>query len=142
MNNYKIFSKKNRVLYNGKPSVLSEDDILSIIDGAFSSCHYWAFLHTEMEEWSEMPVNEGIASSEWCAKLLIDDDAIIYFSDAECGGNKNDPDFELWELTLKDLLKGFYLNRDHRKECDIDCMDGTSYDCILQYALFGEIIYG
>ena len=55
-----------------------------------------------------------------------------------------------WELTLDKFLKGvgLYIKEgsgvmvEDFKLVDIGCIDGPDADCIIQYALFGELVFG
>ena len=50
---------------------------------------------------------------------------------------------EKYELTLEKLLNGIKLNTENRPDdCDIDDGDANTMDCIIQYGLFGDIIFG
>lgn len=61
-----------------------------------------------------------------------------------------DPD-EKWELDLEKFLNGFKLCIEHEDDCykavdgfDVDScnIDAECADMIVQYALFGEVVYG
>ncbi len=55
-----------------------------------------------------------------------------------------------WELTLDKFLKGveLYIKEgsgvmvEDFKLIDIGCIDGPDADCIIQYALFGKLVFG
>ena len=48
-----------------------------------------------------------------------------------------------YELTLINFLKGITLNVENRPyDCDIDNGDCETMDCILQYSLFEDLIFG
>lgn len=48
-----------------------------------------------------------------------------------------------YPLTKEKILHGFLLNAQNRPEdADLDNGDAATGDCILQYAIFGDIIYG
>jgi len=52
-------------------------------------------------------------------------------------------DGEKAELTLEMMIKGLYLYYSKYKKPEaIEDMDAGDYDSILQYALFGELVYG
>ena len=46
------------------------------------------------------------------------------------------------ELTLEKLLNGWKKYAEDHNADDFDEYDGVSADCIMQYAIFGEVIYG
>lgn len=114
---------------------LTEDDIATIIVNGFEGgCNYWLGLdNADRTEWIEKP--KGEPNSTWATKILLDG-GTIHFYDIE------DED-EKWELTLKKLIKGYELNTKERPfDSDIKNGDATTADCIIQYALFGELVYG
>jgi hypothetical protein len=49
---------------------------------------------------------------------------------------------EYHELNLEQLLSGIAMNASERGEHDPDDWDGDSGDCIIQYAIFKEVVYG
>ena len=46
------------------------------------------------------------------------------------------------ELTLEKLLNGWKKYAEDHNTDDFDEYDGISADCIMQYAIFGDVIYG
>lgn len=46
------------------------------------------------------------------------------------------------ELTLEKLLNGWKKYAEDHNADDFDEYDGISADCIMQYAIFGDVIYG
>ena len=46
------------------------------------------------------------------------------------------------ELTMEKLLNGWKKYVEDYNAYDFDKYDGISADCIMQYAIFGEVIYG
>lgn len=115
---------------------ITEKDVEDIIVNAFEgSISYWASLKRD-EEWKNKPREE--ASSMWATKLLLErKEVFLYDSEAEDGEE------ELWALTLEKLISGIQQNIDKRPfDCDLDNADAITYDCIIQYALFNDIIYG
>lgn len=46
------------------------------------------------------------------------------------------------ELTMEKLLNGWKKYVEDYNADDFDEYDGVSADCIMQYAIFGEVIYG
>lgn len=47
-----------------------------------------------------------------------------------------------YELTMEKLLNGWKKYVEDYNAYDFDKYDGISADCIMQYAIFGEVIYG
>lgn len=128
------FSKEKVV---GKAVVemeLTENDIESImVNGLEGGINYWAGLDNTGENWDLKPKGEPL--STWATKLLLEGKEVKFY-------DLEDED-ELWILTLEKLVKGFSLNYIHRpKDNSIEDGDATTCDCIIQYALFNELVYG
>lgn len=112
---------------------ISETDVETIMVGAIEGgINYWAGVSRD-EHWIDKPSDEP--ASTWIAKLLLDGNAILLY-DVEDSS-------ERWTLTLTKLLEGIKLNGENRPhDSDLEYGDATTYDCIVQYALFGEIVFG
>ena len=115
---------------------LTEDDIDTIISNAFDDgIAYWAGVDNKRPEWKDRPKDEYLSS--WATKILIDGGNVKLY-DVE--GTEDDSE---WILTLEKLLKGYKLNYDKRPhDRDIETGDAITSDCIIQYALFDDIIFG
>lgn len=119
-----------------KPVVkLTEDDVDSIMVSALEGgINYWC---------SEAEVVEERRCADWGHEQIARGGALI-LHDAESD--------DKWELSIENFIKGFRLwleNGDDRYGAVDD--DGTVYageidgemaDCIIQYALFGEVVFG
>lgn len=78
---------------------------------------------------------KGIPYSTWIANALIEGESVM-FHDVE-------DEQEKFTLTLDKLIKGIELNAQNRSwDSDIHNGDASTADCILQYALFGKLVYG
>jgi len=113
---------------------ISEEDIENIIVTALEGgCDYFLGIDNTTEDFKSKPEDEPI--STWTTKLLLENKTVMFF-DIETE--------ELtFQLTLVSLLKGIKQNIIERSfDCDLDDMDATTADCIIQYALFEEIIFG
>jgi len=112
---------------------ITEYDIETVIVNALEGgSNYWVGVDNTTPEWSNRP--KEIPISTWVAKLLIDGETVTLY-DIE--------DKTEFKLTLDKLIKGFELNAKHRPfDSDLENGDGITADCILQYALFNEIVYG
>lgn len=128
-------------LSNGTKIVLTEEDITDIvIEGLEHGIGYWSILDNTGKEYTSAPEDEPVAITT--AELLLAGKTII-FEDTEDENEK-------WELTLEKLLAGIqmYLNTPNGKGClegDVlnTCnVDADTADCMFQYALFGDIVFG
>jgi hypothetical protein len=126
-----------RVQIGNIEKALTEYDIETIIvDGFEGGIGYWAGLRkSDNKETFELKPSDE-PTSTWSTKVLIEGGS-IYLHDCE---EETD---ELWELTLPKLLEGYKLNCINRPhDNDLENGDATTMDCIIQYALFGDIVYG
>jgi len=132
-NNYLEFEKKVIGTIEITKQV-TEENINSIICTAFESdsINYWVeYVETDTEHWKDRPKGEYLSS--WATKIILEEKEILL---------KEEGEEELLSLTLKKLLKGIKLNIVNRPfDCDLEDMDATTVDCIIQYALFGEVVY-
>ncbi|MGG4105217.1 hypothetical protein AAXB25_14970 [Paenibacillus lautus] len=130
------FDKKKVVGIATIKKELTESDIENIIVTAFEGgSNYWMGLDVLNEDMKAKP--KGEPWSTWSTKLILEGKSVKLFDIEE-----SDDDSD-WIITLDKLIKGFelnYVNRTH--DNDLENGDATTADCILQYALFGEIVYG
>lgn len=107
------------------------DTIMSLaLEGGIG---YWAVLNNSTPDFDSKPDNRF--TSEWATQLILDGKSIEFY-DVE---DEN----ERWELDLAKIIKGFelnYLKRPH--DANLENGDATTGDCIIQYALFGKLVYG
>lgn len=119
---------------------LTEQDIQDIVIIALEGgIGYWACL-------DDTDASGDKTTSEWAADVLLTGGSLT-FTDAE--GDPDDPDTESWTLTLDKLLNGIKLYFEdgcHVKvednSIDTSDIDANDADCIVQFALFGEVVYG
>ncbi|MEX3625080.1 hypothetical protein [Viridibacillus arvi] len=117
---------------------LSENDIESImVTGLEGGIGYWARLDNSGKDWEEKP--KEVAVSHWATELLLQGKT-LQFSDAE---GDDDESLGDWTLTLEKLANGFALNYKNRPfDNDLENGDATTADCIIQYAMFGKVVFG
>lgn len=113
------------------------DDFESIVVGfCEGGSNYW-LVNADFEESEVKP--KGMPVSEFMAKQLWDANVVKLTTDED----------EVHELTLEKMQKGIKMFlSNNRANCiydgkvDAGNIDSGDSDCILQYALFGEVIYG
>jgi hypothetical protein len=115
------------------PIQITEEDIENIIVTSFEQgSNYWLGLEVDYPEYEDRPDDEPY--STWTTKLLLEGKE-IHLYDIE-------DDNEKWTLTLDKLMEGIKLNAKNRPfDSDIENGDATTADCIMQYALFNELVY-
>jgi hypothetical protein len=126
---------KKRIVGEIQVSIeITESDIENIIVTAWEGgTNYWMGLENSYPEFDNKPKDEPI--STWSTKILLEGKT-IHLYDKEYTNEK-------WELTLEKLFKGITLNKINRQNnSDLNNIDANTADCIVQYALFDDIIYG
>jgi hypothetical protein len=113
---------------------ITETDVESVIVGGFEGgIGHWASL-TRDEHWNDKPQDEP--ASTWATKLILEGKDVLLYETA-------DDDSTTRKLNLSNLIKGIEINsRERPHDSDLEMGDAITYDCIIQYALFGELVYG
>lgn len=113
---------------------ITENDISTIVITGFEGgIGYWSIIDNVGEEWDEKPKDEPTAT--WGTKLLLEGKSIRLID--------VDDENEVWLLTLDKIIEGYRLNSIHRPfDSDLENGDVTTADCIIQYGLFGKLVYG
>lgn len=113
-----------------KMQELTEEDITDIVVTALEGgIGYWACLDNTGEEFENAPEEEAV--SETVARILLNNGS-VFFEDEEAR----------YELTLEKLLNGIEKYANENGGLDMDDLDADMADAIVQYAIFGEVIYG
>lgn len=100
-----------------------------VVDALECVSTYWAGLDNTTPEWDAKP--KDLPVSQFATALLLSGKSVKLYDIED--------DTEEWELTLEKLLKGIgKAMLDGRTIEDIE----DDADTALQYALFGEIVYG
>lgn len=130
------FSEKINVAIIQVSMSITEEDIESVIVTAFEGgINYWAGLDISNEMWKERPRDEPF--STWATKLLLEGKELKLWDIEQT------EDDTAWLLSLSDLIVGIQkeisINPDH---VDPDTWDADVADNMIQYALFGKIVFG
>lgn len=115
---------------------ITEQDVENIIVSSFEGgSNYWMGIDNTTKEWKDKPKDEPV--SIWATKIILKRKSVKLFDIEESEDDSN------WILTLEKLLKGIKLNIKNRPfASDKENWDATDADCIIQFALFDEIVYG
>lgn len=116
--------------------VITVDNIDNIMTTAIEGAiGYWCVLANNTADFQALRERqEDLFTCEAVVTLLMND-LPVKFIDRE--------DDTEYELTLEKLLEGIRLNNENRRwDNDLDNMDADTVDCIIQYSLFGDVIYG
>lgn len=119
--------------YGENEEEITEENIDDIMVTALEGgINYWAGIDISGEEWKSRGKNVFISS--WATKILLEGGEICIYDIEE----ENQDEI----LTLKKLLEGIKLNKKCRPlDSNLEEMDATTADCIIQYALFGNVVY-
>ena len=117
------------------------EDLVNILADAMSGCAYWCSeIDYDENEYKEARArlkangNDNICFEEVLVEML-ENGKSIYFIDCE--------DDTRSELTLAKLMWGIKLNTEQRPwDCDLENGDAGTVDCIIQFALFNEVLFG
>lgn len=132
---------------------LDNQDIEDILDTALEGgIGYWACLLNDQPEYQETlrelekEKAEGKIKEIYYSTVLIrmmEMGRPIKFEDAEA---IEDADPEVWELNATKFTNGCELYEKNRgsirKALDDGGFDAVEADCLIQYALFGEVVFG
>ena len=122
------------------------DDILTTaIEGGIG---YWACLLNDDPAWVKAEEELKAEGKElyWSTvaiRVMFNGDK-VKFVDAE--EDPDDPDLEVWTMSLEDFERGCALFEKERgsikKMLDDGSFDAVEADCLIQYSVFGEIVFG
>lgn len=112
---------------------LTAKDIDSIMSSALEGgIGYWAVLDNSTPDFEAKPDNRY--TTEWATQLLLDGKTIEFYD--------NEDEDERWTLDLDKVIKGFAQNYEERPhDNSLENGDATTADCIIQYALFGDVMF-
>lgn len=116
---------------------ITEQEIKNlIIDGIETGIGYWATVNDDIEEFEKYYNTTDLAMSEIVAEILLKGGS-VKITDVEEG---EEPKFD---FTLDRLLVGIQKNAENRPwDCDLENYDAITCDCIIQYAIFDDVIFG
>lgn len=115
-----------------------EADVNYIVSGAFEGgSNYWASINKNSKVFEKR--DEKTFLTDFITDVLLEGGEIKINELDEDGEFEN-----VHALTLDKLIKGVALNASERPHDNYfnDNHDAETYDCILQYALFGKLVYG
>lgn len=121
---------------------VTADMIESVIVSAFEGgITYWVVrAHDKLEDGSTLREGKpkSMAFSEWCTELIFEGKAVGLVTE---GGELAEE--EIHYFNLEKLIKGFELfwakHQPYNFDGDADCGDA---DNLIQYAIFGKLVYG
>ena len=133
-------------IYYVTEHVLTVDDLEDILTTAIEGgISYWAILCNDTPEWEKAEEQLKAKGVELfygnvATQVLLNGDA-IKFEDAE--GEEDDSD---WTLDMEKFKKGCALYEKERGNLSMNLWNGSfdavEADCLIQYAVFGEVVFG
>lgn len=119
------------------PMEFSSNDIENIIVGAIEGgIGYWAHTIGNTKGENGMPIVADIPDGEALSIHVsnqLQEGKEIYMVDSEG---------DHFVLTMDLLLNGIKLHHIRRPDTDKENYDAEDYDCIVQLAVFGKLVYG
>ena len=123
---------------------ITRDDVMLLLTMEAGGFNYWGRVDFKDDDYkaakAEMKEKglyseHGTCYEDIVAYMIYDTDYPVYIVD--------DEEEETHRLTKEMIEKGFLQNLQERPEDgNLDEGDSTTGDCIMQYAIFGDIIYG
>lgn len=122
--------------YTVKKKITEEQIKDLVVDGVETGIGYWATLHNDTEEFEKYYNDTDLTTSEIVAEILLKGGSVKITDMEEDVESK-------YDLTLERLLVGIQKNAEERPwDCDLENYDAITCDCIFQYAIFDEVIFG
>ena len=120
--------------------IYDTDDLVNILSCITVDCPWCSEIDYEASDYADAKQrlkekgNNDICYEEVLVEILEGGES-LWFCDSE--------EDERYELTLEKLLNGIKLNAENRPDdSSIEDGDGETMDCIIQFALFKDIIFG
>lgn len=130
--------------------VLQRDELMDILTTALEGgIGYWRCLDNTCKTWekAKKQVKEAKGDDFYVEDIMIqvlENGDEVMFLDAE--GDPEDPETEIYKFDIIGLKKGLELFTKERgnpqKMLEDGVFDAVEADCLIQYACFGDVIFG
>lgn len=132
---HKLKKEVEEKTYEVKSTISTSDIENIIISGIEGGINYWAIIDNGTEPFKELK-DSGLCLSQKVVEIILNGGEVA-ITDIEEGEEAK------YKLTLERLIKGVELNMKNRKwDCDLESGDASTMDCIIQYAIFDDVIFG
>ena len=129
--------------FNVEITELTHQDLVDILSGAMSGCSYWcSHINYDKAEY-EIARNEykKTSNKDYCCyenvlAQMLTSGKTLFFEDGE-EDREYALDLEILKKGIAKAIRNGVANADN-----FDDADDETYDCIIQYALLGEVVYG
>ena len=122
---------------------LTHQDLVDILSGALSGCSYWCSSVNYDKAEYEIARNEYKKSStkDYCCyedvlAQMLSSEKTLFFYDGEEDAEYA-LDLEILKKGISKAIQNGVANADNFEEADDE-----TFDCIIQYAVLGEVVYG
>ncbi|MEG1758373.1 MAG: hypothetical protein RR235_07965 [Oscillospiraceae bacterium] len=135
----------NHKVFTNSELNITTDDIVNFLSCEAAGFDYWAELCPDPEDYTAARARVASRATERMSQEYVCYEEVLA-EILEFGGSLRVYDIEEDKdhpMTMALLLNGFRLNAKNRPEdASIEDGDAETADCILQYAIFGDVIYG
>lgn len=105
-----------------------------IVSALTSGIGYWAKINDDTEEFNQL-YDKVFCVSSAIVEIILNGGEVSIESKSEEYKPK-------YKLSLNRLLKGIAMNIENRPwDCNMKHIDKTTADCIIQYAIFGDVLF-
>lgn len=125
------FARREFIYNNTVTAEQLENIIVSAFEGGVN---YWCVVDNSTDDFKKLPNDMPI--SQKIFKIIMDGRNVSLYDIEE-------EEESIWDLTFTRLLRGIELNSKNRPfDCDLENIDATTADCIIQYSIYDDIIFG
>lgn len=133
--------KEHYVTINKK---ITDDDLVDILCGATGTACLWCseiyFSDEAYATAKRKLLDAGIKENDLCyedvlLQMLKNGDQISFYDEED-----DEEYFLSWGVFMNGIE--MYMNSKYCESLDIDEWDDTDYDAVIQYAFFGELVFG
>ena len=123
---HELTKEAKALTFKAEVTVAAEQIENIIVTSLEGQSTYWLGLDNTTPEWADEP--DDLPTSQYATQLILEGKAVTLY-DIE------DED-EVWTLTLDKLLKGIGIALSNGEDIEDEA------DNVMQYALFGELVFG
>ena len=123
---HELTKEAKALTFKVEATVTAEQIENIIVDSLEAQSTFWLGLDNTTPEWIDEP--DDLPASQYATQLILEGKTVTLY-DIE------DED-EVWTLTLDKLLKGIAIAMSNGEDIEDEA------DSVMQYALFGELVFG
>lgn len=123
---HELTNEAKALTFEVKATVTAEQIENIIVNSLEAQSTYWLGLDNTTPEWDNEP--DDLPTSQYATQLILEGKTLTLYDIED--------ESEIWTLTLDKLLKGISIAM-----CNSEDIEDES-DSVMQYALFGELVFG